>query len=124
MPCLVFGAAQLFEVAAIALGFAGIANLSAMVDDLVREGDPVILGNDLHQLLLDLLGGVAFGQFEAVGDAENVRIDHYAFGLAKADAENHIGCFAGCAGNGGQLCNGLRDLATELLGDFPGRALY
>ena len=58
-PGFVFGVAELLEVAAVALGLAGVADLAAMVDELVREGDPTILRDDLHQLLLDFFGGVA-----------------------------------------------------------------
>ena len=66
------------------------------------------LGNDLHQLLLDFFGGVAFGEVEAAGDAEDVGVDDDAFGLAEADAEDDVGGFAGGAGNGDELGEGLR----------------
>jgi hypothetical protein len=78
--------AKLFEVATVAFGLAGDANLTAVMDDLVRKGDPAILRDDVHQFLLDLLGRVAFGKAEAVGDAEDVGIDDNAFGFVEGDA--------------------------------------
>ena len=100
--------AELLEVAAVAFGFAGFADLAAVMDELVGEGDPAVLGNDLHQFLLDFLRRVAFGQAETAGDAEDVRVDDYAFGFAEADAEDDVGGFAGCAGDGDQLGESLR----------------
>ena len=78
--------AELFEVTAVAFGLAGIADLAAMVDELVGEVDPAAWGDDPHQFLLDFLGRVAFGQAESAGDAEDMRVDNDSFGLAEADA--------------------------------------
>ena len=115
--------AELLEVAAAAFGFAGVADLAAVMDELMREGDPVILGNDLHQFLFDFLRRVAFGNAQAAGDAEDVRVDDYAFGFAEADAEDDVGGFAGDTGDGDELGEGLRDLAAELGDDFAGGTL-
>ena len=115
--------AELLQVATVAFGFAGYANLTTVMDELVGKGDPAVLGNDPHQFLLDFFGRIAFGQAETAGDAEDVRIDDYALGFAEADAEDHIGGFAGGAGDGDQLGQGLRDLAGEVCDDLAGRAL-
>ena len=115
--------AELLEVAAAAFRLSGIADLTAMMDELVGEGDPAVLRNNLHQLLLDFLRRVAFGQAEAAGDAEDVRIDHNTFGLAKADAENDVGGLSGCAGDGDEFGQGLRDLAVEFFDNLARRAL-
>lgn len=48
MPGLVFGVAELFEVAAVAFRFAGFADLAAVVNNLVGEVDPAVLRDDLH----------------------------------------------------------------------------
>ena len=114
MPGFVFGVAELLEVAAVAFGFAGDADLAAVMDELVGEVDPAVLRDDLHQLLLDFLRRVAFGEAEAAGDAEDVGVDDYAFGFAEADAEDDVGGFAGCAGDGDEFGEGLRDLAVEV----------
>ena len=56
-------------------------------------------------------------------DAKDVRIDNDAFGFAEADAEDNIGCFAGCAGNGDELGECLRDFAAEPFDNGLGGAL-
>lgn len=115
--------AELFEVTAVAFGLAGIADLAAMVDELVGEVDPAAWGDDPHQFLLDFLGRVAFGQAESAGDAEDVRIHHDALSLLEADTEDDVGGFAGGAGNGDQLRKGLRHLAPKVLDHLAGGAL-
>ena len=52
------------------LGLRAVADLPAVMDELVGEGDPAALRQNPHQFLLDLLGRVAFGQAEAAGDAK------------------------------------------------------
>jgi hypothetical protein len=69
----------------------------------VREGDPAVLGDDLHQVLLDVCCGFGFGEREAAGDAEDVGVDDYAFCVFEADAEDYVGGFAGGAGDGDEL---------------------
>lgn len=116
--------AELLQVAAIAFGLAGFAHLAAVVDELVREIDPAALRDDPHQFLLDFLGRIAFGQPKSVGDAEDMRIHHHAFGLLEADAKDDVGCLARRAGNGNQFGEGLRNLTAEVFNDFAGCALY
>jgi hypothetical protein len=53
--------ADLLQIAAVALGLAGVADLSAMMDELMGEGDPSILRQNPNQFLLDLLCGLGFG---------------------------------------------------------------
>ena len=115
--------AELLEVAAVALGLACVADLAAVVDELVGEGDPAVLGQDAHQFLLDLLRRVALGQAQAARDAEDVGVDNHAFRLVEADAEDDVGGFAGCAGDGDQFGERLRDLAVEVGDDLLGGAL-
>jgi len=115
--------AELLEVAAVAFGLAGVADLAAVVDELMGEGDPAVLRNHLHQFLLDFLGRVAFGEAEAVGDAEDMGVDHDAFSFAEADTEDDVGGFAGGAGDGDELGEGLGDLTVEIGDDFAGSAL-
>ena len=64
------------------------------------EVDPAALGQDAHQLLLDLLRRLGFGHAEAAGDAEDVRVHYHAFSLAVGHAEDDVGRLAGRAGNG------------------------
>ncbi len=51
-PGLITGIAEWFEGAVGTAGLAGDANLAAVVDHLMGERNPVILGDDLHQVLL------------------------------------------------------------------------
>ena len=113
----------MFKVAAVALGLAGVADLAAMVDELVGEGDPAVLGDDSHQFLLDLFSRLAFGQTEAAGDAVDMRVYHYSFCLAEADPKHHVGRLAGRAGDGDEFGEGLRDLAVVGFDDLLCRAL-
>lgn len=87
------------------------------------ETNPAILWYDLHQFLLDFLWRIALGQAEAAGDSKDVRIDDHPFGFAEADAEDDVGGFASCAGEGDELSEGFGDLAGEVGDDFAGRAL-
>ena len=123
MPGLVSGMAKLLEIALIAFGFAGDADLAAVVDDLVGEIDPAVLGDNLHQFLLHFLGCVAFGEAKAMGDAEDVGIDNHALGFLEAHSENHIRSLPRRARDGDQLGQGLRDLALEIRNDLAGCAL-
>jgi len=93
------------------------------MDELVGEGDPAVLGKDAHQFLFDFLGCVAFGQAEAAGDAEDVGVDDYAFGLAERNAEDDVGGFAGCSGDFDELGKGFGDLAVEFRDDLESCAL-
>ena len=53
-PGFVGGVAESFHVALRALGFTGDADGAAVMNDLVGEGDPLVLRDDLHQVLFDL----------------------------------------------------------------------
>ncbi len=94
-----------------------------MVDDLVGESDPTILGDDLHQLLLDFFGCFTFGETKAAGDAQYMRIDDDTFRLAEANAQNHICCFSSSAGDGDEFSEGLRNLTVEVADDLAGCTL-
>src|SRR5579862_9390822 len=84
-PCFVPGVADIFQGALGALRFAGDAEFAAVPDDLVREQDPLLAWDNLHQVLLDLHGFVLRGQFKTARDAVNMSIDDHAFGYFKND---------------------------------------
>lgn len=115
--------AELLEVAAIALGFARVADLASVVDELVGESDPAILRENLHQLLFNFFCCFRFSQTEAACNAEDVRVYNDTFGLAETDTENHVCGFAGCAGDCDEFGEGLGNLTIEFVHDFSGRAL-
>jgi hypothetical protein len=52
----VFRIAKRFEIALEAHRFAGLADFAAVPDQLMGKQDPFFLRDDLHQVLLDLLG--------------------------------------------------------------------
>ena len=122
LPGFVFGSAKLLQIAPVALGLARLADLAAVMDDLVREINPAALRKDSHQLLLDFLRRLAFGQAETVRDAEDVRVHNDAFSLAICHAENHIGRFARRAGDGDVFGEGLWNFTVEVGDDFTRRA--
>ena len=62
---LIFGVAEGFEVARGAFRIARHAQRAAVQDDLVREQDPPILGDDLHEVLLDFDRVGVFGEVQA-----------------------------------------------------------
>ena len=51
--------AELLQRAGGAFGFAGIADLAAVVDDFVGVLDPPVFGDDFHEVLFDGLRGIA-----------------------------------------------------------------
>ena len=65
MPGFVWGVAELFERTRGALGFAGFADLTTVVDEFVRELNPLVVGYDFHQVLLNGLRSFAAGEAEA-----------------------------------------------------------
>lgn len=113
----------MLEIAQVAFGLARVADFATVMNELVREADPAVLWKDFHQRLFDLLRSVAFGETEAVGDAEDVCVDDDSFSLVEADAEDDIGGFACGAGDSDELCECLRNFAVEVFTDFLSRAL-
>ena len=105
-----------------ALGIPGDTERAAMEDDLVREDNPLLFWNDLHEVLFDLLGVGVFGQVEAGGDALDVRIDNDSGSDAIGGAEDDVGGLARSAGDGQHLFDGSGDLTAEFRDDLPGRS--
>ena len=122
-PGLVFGRALLLQIATFTLGFARIANGSAVVNQLMGEADPTVLRQDAHQFLFNFLRRVSLGEREAARNAEDMRIDHNPFGLLEADTENDIGSFARRSGDGDQFGESLRNLTAEIRYNFERCAL-
>jgi len=84
-------------------------------NDAVGEDDPLVLGDDLHQVPLDLSRVGLFGEIEACGDALHVGIDYDAGGDMVSRTQNDVGSFAGDAGNGEKFLHGPRHLASEFV---------
>ena len=62
------------------------------------------------------------GQFQAVGDAEDVGIHHRSAGDAEARSQDHVGGFARDSGQGEQFLHRLRDFSAIVLNDPGGGA--
>src|ERR1700735_1503603 len=96
-PGLIAGIAERLQGAVSATRLAGDANLAAVVDHLVRESDPVVLGNDFHQILFDWNRLGFFRKLETPGEPEYMRIHHHADGFAEGHAQYYVCRLAGYA---------------------------
>ena len=83
----------------------------------MAEFDPAILGDDLHQILLDLHGIGVFCEIEALGNARNVGIHDNARRYPVSGSEHHVGSLASGPGNREHLFHGFRHGAVKLAGD-------
>jgi len=104
-----------------AKGIARDADLSAEQDQLMTEGNPPVLRHQFHQILLDFFRCLFVGQFQSVGDAENMRVHYDAAGDAEGRSQDHIGGFARDPGEGEQLFHRARNLPAVILHDLGGR---
>src|SRR5712691_2433165 len=66
---------QFIQQAFATLRLARDADLAAVVDESMRKDRPLLLRDELHQILFDLHRVVARCQSEAAGDARDVRVD-------------------------------------------------
>ena len=62
-----------------------------MVDEAVAEVDPLLPGNDRHQVPLDAFGAGLSRQAEAVGQPLDMGVDDHAAGQSKGGPEHHVG---------------------------------
>src|SRR5690242_20049609 len=87
------------ERALVALWFARLADRPAVVDEQVRPHRPVVLRDDLHQILLDLHRvDEVVRQAEPIRDASDVRVYGDADVLVERVAEDDVGGLATDAG--------------------------
>ena len=89
---------------------------------MMRELNPFVLRDDLHQVLFDFDGVGIFCEVEAIGQALDVGIDDDSGGDAEDGTEDDVGGFTCGTRDGDQLFYGLRDLAAVLIEDPVGRA--
>lgn len=88
----------------------------------MSEGNPPVLRCQLHQILFDFLRRLLTRKFQAVRNAEDMRIHYNAAGDAEGRPQNHVGGFSRDAGQGEQIRHGLRNLSAEVLHDLGGGA--
>ena len=92
-----------------------------MPDDLMREQNPFLARNYLHQILLNVLRIVVLRELQPARDAMKVRVHHHALGFAEPRAQDNIRRLARDPGQSQQLFHGFRNLAAELVNDSPRR---
>jgi hypothetical protein len=85
------------------------------MDDLMREENPAVLWNRLHQILFDLRWIVLAGQIEAAGDAVNMGIYDDSRSNSKGSSEHDVGSLSRSAGDGKQVFDVTRNLAFEVV---------
>src|SRR5216683_1754228 len=110
--------AEMGEGAALAERLAGSTDGASVVDEQVREVEPVLARYEVHQVSLDLHRVPVSSPAKAVGQANIMRIDCVALDNAEGVAQYHIRCFARHAGQAEQARHGTRHLAAEIGDDF------
>ena len=93
-----------------------------MMDDLVREKDPPLLRDDLHQVLLDADGIVVPGEVEPPRNTLHVSIDHHTRRNAVSRSEHYVSRFARGARHSNQLFQCPRHFAAKIVYDLLRRA--
>src|ERR1700751_1006111 len=91
---LIFRMAKRLEIAIDTSWAASYAYAAAMPDQLVRELDPPVLRQNLHQVLLDLFGFGVLCEFQPPRESQNMGIDHNAARNSVSRAQNHVGGFS------------------------------
>jgi len=74
------------------------ANRASVINQHVGEVEPVLAGNDAHQILFDFYRVFIGRPAESPRQATHVRIDDDALDDAKSVAQHHIGGFASHTG--------------------------
>lgn len=90
------------------------------MDEDVREVDPVLPGNELHELLLHELRGRSFGEAQAMREAEHVGVDDEAIRDTERGTEDDVRRFARDTWKNEELRHRSWYLAFEI-GLHPGR---
>ena len=85
-----------------------------MMNDLVRKLDPLALGKDAHQILLDGRRRIGTGQLQAARNAVDMSIHHHAQSLPKPRTQDDIGRFARNSRQREQFVHLVWDLSAEV----------
>lgn len=91
-------AAEWQQAAGKAVGTAGDAGFSAVVDESMGEHDPFVLREELHQFSFDDLGVVGFHESEEVGESGDVGVDNDSGGDTEPCSEYNAGGFSADSG--------------------------
>ena len=82
--------ADVVQEADLALRTARVADLTAVLDEQMRQHRPTFAREQLHQILLDLHRVGLRGESEAMAHAPDVRIDDDALVLIEGVSENDV----------------------------------
>ena len=115
---LVLRVADPFEIAFEAFRLARLADPASVPDQLVREKNPSVLGNNLDQIPLDFLGILIPGQIEAIRNPPYMGVHDNSRRNPESTAQHYVGRLSRGAWNGKQLLHRPRDLAAEFLDEF------
>ena len=116
------GGAEVGKGAGGAGWFAGGADGATVVDQHVGEVEPVLLGDDAHEVLFDFYGVFAGGPAETAGEATDMGVYYEAYHDAVGVAQYDVGGFARNAGQCEQLFHRARHLAAVAGEQTLGRA--
>lgn len=93
-----------------------------MILEQVAETDPLLLGHEIRQVDLNLIGIGVVCQAQPLGEPHHVGIDPDGI-LTEGVAEDDVGCFSTHPGQRGLLVDVLRDFASKPLDNFPAAIL-
>src|SRR5271169_21777 len=113
---------QPLEVALNAFWFARVAHPPSVPDQLVREENPPVLRNNLHQIPLNLFRVGVLRQVQSFGKPLYVRIHHHPGRDPEPGTQHHVSCLPRHARQRQQLLHRLRHFPAKLLHDFLARA--
>src|ERR1700730_16766541 len=108
----IFRVAERIQTALPADWFSRPAQRAPMVNNLVREQDPLTLRKRLHQIFLNLDRFGVPGKIEPPGYPLHMRVDDYSRSNPECGSQYNIGGLASGPGNREQFVNRLRNLAA------------
>ena len=82
-PCPGSIVTELSDWTRLAKGFSCGTGLSAMPDEKIGDMGPLLLGNDLHQVELNLHRVLVLSQTDSLAHSLNMRIDHHRLELRR-----------------------------------------
>ena len=105
-----------------AFGAPGVADLAAVLDHLVGKLHPTLLGDEWHEVELDLHRVLFFGEPQALGDPAEMRV-HKDTRHPEGVPQDHVGGLAAHPRQLHQLLQGPRHLAVEFFHQHLAEAL-
>lgn len=110
------------QAAGKAVGTAGDAGFSAVVDESMGEHDPFVLREELHQFSFDDLGVVGFHESEEVGESGDVGVDNDSGGDTEPCSEYNAGGFSADSGELDEFIERFGDVSAVAFNECPGHA--